>query len=351
MKESEAYKTYNAFATGKVSPKPKYVRRTTKEKTVQAPKVSSGKRIKSVVKVTKSRKKKQLAQGLETLSEIALSEAEQMKQVIERSKMQLHSSQLGGSGTHEGTGVTLGVPNVPTYSSDDEEISWKSSDEDDDNDDNQDYDDDERTESDNDGDDFAHPKLTTHDSGERHDEEDKEEDNFDPRVQTPSPVESTDDEDNDEEIQGANVEGDKQDEEDTNKEVKANELYRDVNVNMEGRDIEMTNAQQTNVQPTQETEDTHVIITAPVNLEGQQQSSSVSSGFVSNMLNPSLDTCIDSIFNLNTESTSLIDVPVTTITEPPLLSTTTLPPLPTPLITHLQQTPVPTPSTVPSSSL
>ncbi|GKB21165.1 hypothetical protein Tco_0855088 [Tanacetum coccineum] len=170
------------------------------------------------------------------------------------------------------------------------EISWKSSDEDDDNDDNQDYDDDERTESDNDGDDFAHPKLTTHDSGERHDEEDKEEDNFDPRVQTPSPVESTDDEDNDEEIQGANVEGDKQDEEDTNKEVKANELYRDVNVNMEGRDIEMTNAQQTNVQPTQETEDTHVIITAPVNLEGQQQSSSVSSGFVSNMLNPSPDT-------------------------------------------------------------
>ncbi|GKB21164.1 hypothetical protein Tco_0855087 [Tanacetum coccineum] len=211
MKESEAYKTYNAFATGKVSPKPKYVRRTTKEKTVQAPKVSSGKRIKSVVKVTKSRKKKQLAQGLETLSEIALSEAEQMKQVIERSKMQLHSSQLGGSGTHEGTGVTLGVPNVPTYSSDDEEISWKSSDEDDDNDDNQDYDDDERTESDNDGDDFAHPKLTTHDS----------------RLRTV----------------------------------------------------------ETNVQPTQETEDTHVIITAPVNLEGQQQSSSVSSGFVSNMLN------------------------------------------------------------------
>ncbi|GJV88456.1 hypothetical protein Tco_1532394 [Tanacetum coccineum] len=69
------------------------------------------------------------------------------------------------------------------------------------------------------------------------------------------------------------------------------------------------------------------------------------------MLNPSPDTSIDSIFNLNTESTSLIDVPVTTIAEPPLLSTTTLPPPPTPLITHLQQTPVPTPATVPSSSL
>ncbi|GKA65421.1 retrovirus-related pol polyprotein from transposon TNT 1-94 [Tanacetum coccineum] len=76
MKESKAYKTYYAFATGKSIPKPKYVRRTTKEKTVQAPKASSGKRIKSVAKVAKSGKKKQLAQGLETLSEIALSKAE-----------------------------------------------------------------------------------------------------------------------------------------------------------------------------------------------------------------------------------------------------------------------------------
>ncbi|GJX28003.1 hypothetical protein Tco_0236082 [Tanacetum coccineum] len=56
------------------------------------------------------------------------------------------------------------------------------------------------------------------------------------------------------------------------------------------------------------------------------------------MLNPSLDIGIDSIFNLNTESTSLIDVPVTTIAKPPLFSTTTLPLPPTPLITHLLKT-------------
>ncbi|GJZ52828.1 hypothetical protein Tco_0607713 [Tanacetum coccineum] len=37
---------------------------------------------------------------------------------------------------------------------------------------------------------------------------------------------------------------------------------------------------------------------------------------------------IDSIFNRNTESTSLIDVPVTTIAKPPLLSIITLPPPP-----------------------
>ncbi|GJY26862.1 hypothetical protein Tco_0401588 [Tanacetum coccineum] len=69
------------------------------------------------------------------------------------------------------------------------------------------------------------------------------------------------------------------------------------------------------------------------------------------MLNPSPDTGIDYLFNLNTESTLLVDVPVTTFAEPPLLSATTLPLPPTPLITHLQQTPVPTPPTVPSSLL
>ncbi|GJV94031.1 hypothetical protein Tco_1541844 [Tanacetum coccineum] len=93
-------------------------------------------------------------------------------------------------------------------------------------------------------------------------------------------------------------------------------------------------------------EDTHVIITL-VNPEGQQQSSFVSSGFISNMLNPSPDTGIDSIFNLNTKSTSLVDVSVTTIAETPLLSATTLPPPPIPLILHPQQTPIPTPTTVP----
>ncbi|GKD03697.1 hypothetical protein Tco_1178671, partial [Tanacetum coccineum] len=237
-----------------------------------------------------------------------------------------------------------------------EQISWKSSDEEDDDDeanvgkdkddDHDDDDDDERTESDNDGEDFVHPKFSTYDDEARQEEEENVEDSFDPRVQTPSHVSTTDDD----EIQGANVAGEEMDEEATNAEGEENELYRDVNVNLEGRDVEMTDAQQTNVQTTQVLEDTHVIIT-PVNPEGQQQSSSVSSGFVSNMLNPRPDTGIDSIFTLNTEETSLVDVPITTIAEPPLVSTTTLPPPPTPLITHMQQTPVPTPTTIPSTSL
>ncbi|GKD55489.1 hypothetical protein Tco_1288876 [Tanacetum coccineum] len=199
MKESEAYKTYHDLATGKVQPKPKYVRRSSRTKTDEAPKPSSGKRVKATAKVAKSGKKKQPALGLETLSDIALTEAEQMKLAIERSKTQLHISQPSGSGAHEGTGVTPGVPDVPTYESDDEQISWKSSEEEDDDEENvsehEDDDDDERTESDNDGDDFVHPKFSTH--NEEEGEEVNEEDSFDLRVQTPSHVESTDDEDSD----------------------------------------------------------------------------------------------------------------------------------------------------------
>ncbi|GJU89939.1 uncharacterized mitochondrial protein-like protein [Tanacetum coccineum] len=313
MKESEAYKTYHDLATGKVQPKPKYVRRSSRTKSDEAPKPSSSKRVKATAKVAKSGKKKQPALGLETLSDIALTEAEQMKLAIERSKTQLHISQPSSSGAHEGTSVT---PGVPDYESDDEQISWKSSEEEDDDEENvsehEDDDDDERTESNNYGDDFVHPKFSTHDDEAKQDEEVNEEDSFDPRVQTPSHVESTDDEDSDDVIQDANVEGDMINEENTHEE---------------------------------ETEDTHVILTAPINLEGQQQSSYVSSDFIYNMINPRPDTTIDLIFTLNTEATSLVDVLVTTIVEPPLPSP------PTPLITHMQKTPVPTPTTVPSTSL
>ncbi|GJS70920.1 hypothetical protein Tco_0703761 [Tanacetum coccineum] len=275
MKESEAYKTYHDFATGKVIPKPKYVRRSTREKTDQASTASLGKRLKATTKVAKSGKKKLHAQGLETLSEIALSEAEQIK---------IKSSE----------------------EDDDDEVSMSKDDDDnaDDVDDDDDQEDDnEQTESDNDGDDFVHPKFSTHDKEERQYEEDKEEEGSDLRVQkkkrgsdlrvqTPSHYESTNDEVNDEVTQGGNVEGEELDEEETNEEEDVNELYRDVNVNLEGRDIEMIDASQTNI-------------------------SSVSSGFISNMLNPNPDTGIDSILNLNTKSTSLVDVPVTMNVEMP----------------------------------
>ncbi|GJR89985.1 hypothetical protein Tco_0213996 [Tanacetum coccineum] len=306
------------------------------------------KRITTVAKGDKPAKEKQSvtnSKGLKLLSKVSLTEAEQIKLATKRNLIQTHSSHASGSGADEGTGSIPGVPNVPTYKSNDEQISWKSSEEEDDevnvsrdNDDDVDKDDedddadnqddeipddanqdddDEQTDSDNDGDDFVHPKLSTHDDEARQDDEVNEEE---------SDEESDDEsnEDSDEEVQGANIEEEEMDEEATHEEDEANELYRDVNINLEGRDTVMTDAPLPNVQGTQVTEDTHVIITALINPEGQQQSSSVSSGFVSNMLNPSPDTGIDTIFTPNTEATSLVDVLVTTIVEPPLLSATTL---------------------------
>ncbi|GJT38229.1 hypothetical protein Tco_0938094 [Tanacetum coccineum] len=246
MKESEEYKTYHDLATGKVQPKPKYVRRSSRTKFDEAPKSSSDKRVKAMAK----------------------------------------------------------------------KISWKSSEEEEDDEENvsehEDDNDDERTESDNDGDEFVHPKFSTHDDEAKQDEEVNEKDSFDPRVQTPFHVESTDDEDSDDVIQDENVEGDMINKEETHEEVEVNVLYRDVNVNLEGRDIVMTDAPLPNVQATQETKDTHVILTALINPE---------------------------------------DVPITTIVKPPLVFATTLPSPPTPLIIHMQQTPVPTPTTIPSTSL
>nr|GEZ36637.1 hypothetical protein [Tanacetum cinerariifolium] len=80
--------------------------------------------------------------------------------------------------------------------------------------------------SDEEGKEFIHSSLSTHDEDETRDEE-----SFDPILKTP---ENMDDEGNGEENLGLNVgrkEG--QDEEDD-----VNELYRDVNINLEGRGIE-----------------------------------------------------------------------------------------------------------------
>ncbi|GJS53540.1 hypothetical protein Tco_0626902 [Tanacetum coccineum] len=110
MLESEVYMTYYAYATGK--------------------------RINTVAKGDKPSKKKQSvtkSKGLTALSEVALTEAEQIKLATKRSLIQTHSSYASGSGADEGTSSIPGVPDVPTYKSNDEQISWKSSEEDDDN--------------------------------------------------------------------------------------------------------------------------------------------------------------------------------------------------------------------------
>nr|GEX69541.1 hypothetical protein [Tanacetum cinerariifolium] len=159
---------------------------------------------------------------------------------------------------NKGTCSILGVPDVHAEESD-EEISWKSSDEgdddkgsddqddvdaqdDDDQDDkNKDDDDqdkgdddddqeegsDDEKDSDEEGEEFIHPSLSIHDEEETRDEE-----RFDPIPKMP---ENMDDKGNGEENLGLNIgreEG--QDEEDDE-----DELYRDVNINLDGRVVQL----------------------------------------------------------------------------------------------------------------
>nr|GEY24358.1 hypothetical protein [Tanacetum cinerariifolium] len=214
----------------------------------------------------------------------------------------------------EGTGILPGVPDVPTN----EKISWKSSDEDDDevngrsddqeDEDDQDDDQDDNNDdqdTDNDGDDFVHPKLSIHEE-----EEAKDEERFDLFVQTP---ENSDDKGNDDASLGMNV----SDEEGQDTEDDDEELYRDVNINLEGRDVQMTD-----VHTIQEFEDTHVTLT---------------------LVHPN---GIDSPF----ESTPYVDVQASTTVAPLTLTAPTLP-LPTiPTISQVPQAPTP-PTTAPSTFL
>nr|GFA43453.1 hypothetical protein [Tanacetum cinerariifolium] len=77
----------------------------------------------------------------------------------------------------------------------------------------------------------------SHASGSGADEgiEAKDEESFDPIIQTPSQVENFDDDNNDDESHGKNVGGD----EGPDVEDDDEELYRYVNINLEGRDVRM----------------------------------------------------------------------------------------------------------------
>ncbi|GKA97199.1 ribonuclease H-like domain-containing protein [Tanacetum coccineum] len=137
----------------------------------------------------------------------------------------------------------------------------------------------------------------------------------------------------DNEVEGTNVEGAKSDEEATYEEDQGYEAVEDTNTDLEEDDVMKRDGvfflkfNLPQVQATQEIEDTHVTLTL-VNPDGQQQSSSVSSGFVSNMLNPNQDTGVDDIFRQHTEATSLIDTPVTAIMEPSFTAQINRPPTP-----------------------
>ncbi|GJR15407.1 hypothetical protein Tco_0798059 [Tanacetum coccineum] len=324
MLESKAYKTYYTFASGEKALKPKYVRKkadsntSPKQKHVQATK---GTRIKTKAKVGKFDKKKQpakmpKAKGLDVLSKVALTEAEQLKLATKRSKTEFHSSHASGS--DEGTGTILGVLNVPIYESKSEKESWGDSEEEDDNDD------------DGDSDDHNDDNQTEH-----------EEEDVDDIVHTPSDYELTDDE----KIDDEETMDDEEDDEVTK------ELYEDINVNLGNEDTEMADvdqdaSEQQNVSQEsvfeQVEEDTHVTLTSVLGTQKADepvQSSFVSSHFTSKLLN------FENPSPADNEIASLMETSAShAMAVPKIASGFTTPP---PYFNHLPQqaTPTPTPTT------
>nr|GEU72258.1 retrovirus-related Pol polyprotein from transposon TNT 1-94 [Tanacetum cinerariifolium] len=304
IKNSKAYKEYYAVASGVAPPKTKASVRKTKssfDTQITPPTATSTRPL--IFAKGKQPAKASKEKSLTVLSEVAMTDAEQIKLATKRSLQQNHISQASGSGADEGAGIIPGVPDVPTKESD-EKISLKSSDEDDDDvderSDDQDEGNDDDQDTDNEGDEFVHPKLSIHEE-----EETKDEESFDAIVQTPK---NLDDEGNDDAGLGMNVgseEGhDAKDDED--------ELYRDVNINLE-RDVQMTD-----VHTTQEFKDTHV----------------------------TLNSRIDSLF----ETYSQMDVPAPTTMASLSLTTPTLTPPTIPTISRVTQAPT-LPTTAPSTLL
>nr|GFA55742.1 hypothetical protein [Tanacetum cinerariifolium] len=221
-------------------------------------------------------------------------EAEQLKIVLKRSRQETHISQQHGSDTDEGTGSRPGVPDVPSDDSE-EELSWNSSDDEDvdeqtkgreesegDKTDESDDDDDkeettkigakEVAESDE-GDDEA-----TESDKEREDEEtrEQEEESFDLIPRNP---EDDEDDDNNKEDQGLRI----GEEERMQEEEEAEELYRDFDA---------------------------------------QQESSLTSSFMTNLLNPITDPGLESLFTTGSTTGTPIPSPQSTMT-PSIISTFT----------------------------
>nr|GEV66621.1 hypothetical protein [Tanacetum cinerariifolium] len=254
-----AYKEYYEIATEEAAPKPKDSVRRTKSSSdtsitpltaAACPRLTASAKGKQTAKASK-------AKSLSALSEVAMTEAQQLKLVTKRSRQQTQISQPSGSGVDEETGSKLGVPDVPTDELE-KELSWNSTD--DEGDDNEEKDDD--VDEENEGD--------------------------------------------DKEDQGLNI----GEEERHVKEEEEDELYRDININ-QGRGIQ-------------------------ANLEVEDQSSSVSSQFVTSMLNPTLDVGMELIF----ETTSQLDVQTPTSVAPLPMTTPTMTPSTIATITTTSQAPI-----------
>nr|GEX48121.1 retrovirus-related Pol polyprotein from transposon TNT 1-94 [Tanacetum cinerariifolium] len=207
---------------------------------------------------------------------LRLTAAAKGKQPAKATKAKSPSTLLesGGSGTNKGYGSKPGVLDVPTDESK-EELSWNSSD-------------DEGAD--------EQGKDEDNDEGDKGDESDEGEED--------------DDEDKDEEGES--------DEEDDNEEIRDEESFDPIPKPLKAVKMKVVGR---GLQVTLEVEDSHVNLT-PIKPDGQQESSSVSSQFVTSMLNPTSDVDMESIFV--TASSSVATLPSSTpIMTPSTIATIT----------------------------
>nr|GEX94804.1 hypothetical protein [Tanacetum cinerariifolium] len=311
---------YYAVSSGAAPPKTKASVRKTKSSsdTSITPPTAAGTRLSTSIK-SKQPAKVSKPKSLTVLSEVAMIEAEQIKLSTKRSLQQTHISQASGSGADEGT--------------DDDQDDVDEGSDDQDNDDDQD---------DDNQDDDDQPIVEASQNPEWESARDVYSKRRIIAVTELQIVEwhtykhldwiTMHDEGNDDENLGLIVGS----EEGQDVEDNEGELYRDVNINLEGRVVQMAD-----VHTTQEFEDTHVTLTS-VNPDGQQQSSSVSSQFVTSMLNPTPNAGIDSLF----ETTSQMDVQAPTTVASLTLSAPTLTPSIIPTISTVPQVQTPPTTTL-----
>nr|GEW61547.1 reverse transcriptase domain-containing protein [Tanacetum cinerariifolium] len=223
---------------------------------------------------------------------------------------------------NEGTGSIPGVPDAPTDESE-VELSWNSTDDESADDEGKDGGDDEEDEG---------------DDGEEGDgDDDNEDDNGDEGDDNDADQEVVRDDDKDDEEEGGDdkhkFDEDESDEETRDEESLILSLKPLKTVKMKGWGL----------QASLKVEDSHVTLT-PVNPDGQQQSSSVSSQFMTSMLNSTLDVGIESIF----ETTSQLNVPTPTPVAPLPITVPIMTPSTIATITTTSQATI-LPTTVPSN--
>ncbi|GKA79558.1 hypothetical protein Tco_0786154 [Tanacetum coccineum] len=341
IKDSKAYKTYLDFATGKATPK-----KARKFKKVASPskKLSLVLEEEPVVKPTRAKKpakksttiptadvvirdtpgvsmskkkaptKANRGKYMDLLSEAALLEVAQLKKTLKKSKLEtrkLHASGSGDgvgsqpkvpdesedktTGTDEGTGTILGVPDVPKYQSESENESWGDSDDDSNDDDNDDA--------------------------------------------------SNDDGDVDSDVDGDNEasETEKRLYGFTNDDEEYKELYKDVNVRLKA-----TEQEEEGKGDAEMTDKTEVLV-----------QSSISSDFANQFLNldnvPPTNSEVVSMMNVkvrheepSTQNPSLLNIPVRVIPKTSTATGPTIPPTISP-ITPLPQQSTPTPTPAPTT--